>query len=378
MAISKRTYPSGKVAWRVRVIRDGKTVESASFPTLREAKTFDAARRTQVRRPDWVDPAAGKVTVGSVAEEWLASRRNVAPLTLDTDRSAWERLVGPTFASRQVAKVVPADISTWLGELAGRGVAPSSRRRALSVLRGVLAHAVADHRIAASPAIGVKAPRGGARRAGQALTAEQLRTLLSELPEYCRPPTLAMGLMGLRVSEMAGLTCGDVMSTPHGLGVRAHRSISQRPIGGATVVGDMKSHRARLVPVPKILEEWVLARAASAPPDAPLFPTNAGGHWTRGNFAKRSGWYEARRRAGVPNLRIHDLRHTAATFMLSAGADVLSVSRVLGHSTPTLTLSLYGHVVDSGVFEAVANLTDLPLTSEATPDERQALEMGDS
>lgn len=67
---------------------------------------------------------------------------------------------------------------------------------------------------------------------------------------------------------------------------------------------------------------------------------------------------EARVRAGLPNVRIHDLRHTAATNMLSAGADVLSVARVLGHSTPVLTLSLYGHVLDAGVFDAVSRETD--------------------
>ena len=44
--------------------------------------------------------------------------------------------------------------------------------------------------------------------------------------------------------------------------------------------------------------------------------------------------------------------------MLSAGADVLSVSRVLGHSTPTLTLALYGHVVDEGIVRAVAAADD--------------------
>lgn len=379
MAISKVTYRSGKTAWRVRVQRNGRTVESATFTTLREAKAFDAARHTQIRRPDWIDPAAGRVTVEDVGQEWLAARRNVAPLTLATDQGLFRRLVAPTFGPMQVSKVTPADVAGWLGDLAGRGVAPATRRRALAVLRGVFRHAVDDHRINSSPAAAVKAPRGGARREGQALTAEELDRLLAELPELCRIPALALATTGLRISELCGLVAGDVVETPYGLGLRAHRSISQSPEGGRAVVGDMKSHRARLVPVPKVLDSWIRERVAQAPAGAPLFPSPGGGHWTRGNFAKRSGWSEARVRAGLPTLRIHDLRHTAATRMLTAGADVLSVSRVLGHSTPVLTLSLYGHVLDQGVFDAVARLAepanavadeDVPSTAHQDADRR--------
>ena len=109
-----------------------------------------------------------------------------------------------------------------------------------------------------------------------------------------------------RISELCGLVTSDVMATPYGLGFRAHRSISQSPDGGKAVVGDMKSHRARLVSVPKVLEAWVRARVGDAPPNASLFPAPAGGHWTRGHFAKRSGWSEARVTACIPNVRIHD------------------------------------------------------------------------
>jgi hypothetical protein len=64
--------------------------------------------------------------------------------------------------------------------------------------------------------------------------------------------------------------------------------------------------------------------------------------------------------------------------MLSAGADVLSVSRVLGHSTPTLTLALYGHVVDEGIVRAVAaaddRWADRALTEPADRGEGEAPE----
>jgi len=360
MAFSRVMSPrTGKVSWRVRVIRHGQVVESQTFATERDAKLFDAARRTQVTRPDWVDPARGRVSVGHVAEEWLDARRgSAAPLTVDTDRGLWRRLVAPTFAACPVGHVTEAEVAAWLGDLAARDVAPATRRRALAVLRGVMAHAVADRRIVVSPAAAVKAPRGGTRREGQALTPDQVLRLLAELPKGCRPPVLFMALTGLRVSEMAGLQVGDAYRSPGEYLLRVHRSISQTPESGRAVLGDLKTHRARSVPVPRPLVEWVRLRAEAADPEAPLFAAPSGVPWTRGNFATRSGWSAARLRAGLPGVRIHDLRHTAATAMLSAGADVLSVSRVLGHSTPTLTLLLYGHVVDEGIVRAVAAADD--------------------
>jgi integrase len=133
---------------------------------------------------------------------------------------------------------------------------------------------------------------------------------------------MALATTGMRISELCGLQAADVMVTPYGLGFHAHRPISQSPEGGKAVIGDMKSHRARLIPVPKILEPWVRQRIEAAPSEAPLFPAPEGGHWTRGNFARRSGWSKARVRAGLPTVRIHDLRHTAATTMLTEGADI--------------------------------------------------------
>ena len=55
---------------------------------------------------------------------------------------------------------------------------------------------------------------------------------------------------------------------------------------------------------------------------------------------------------------LDDLRHTAATWMLAAGVDVASVSRVLGHATPTTTLSIYAHALPAAESRAVASIDD--------------------
>lgn len=53
------------------------------------------------------------------------------------------------------------------------------------------------------------------------------------------------------------------------------------------------------------------------------------------------------RNAGLPEIRFHDLRHTAASLMFNNGVDVIMVSRRLGHAKPSITLDVYGHLIPS-------------------------------
>lgn len=67
--------------------------------------------------------------------------------------------------------------------------------------------------------------------------------------------------------------------------------------------------------------------------------------------------------AGLPKIRFHDLRHTAATLMLNNGVDILVASRRLGHSKPSVTLDVYGHLLVSAQHEAAEKIDKLILHS---------------
>jgi integrase len=364
MAISKRRYPSGREVFRVRIFANGRCVESSEFERLRDAKAFEADRRAKLSRCDWIEPSRGRVPFDQLAQDWLASRSGVATRTQETEAWHYKRWVAPTFGRLPVASITTADVSRWLGDMANRGAAPSTVRRSLAVLRGVFAHAVADRRIAVSPGLGARAPRSGARREGRALGARELQRLLDALPSDFVLPVACLALSGLRFSEWAALTVGDVITTPHGAAFRIHRAMPQSRTTNRIVVGDTKGHRSRTVPIPSAVFDGLAPRLATANTSAPLFPTPTGLHWTNTNFRARCGWMAAVDRAGLHGLRIHDLRHTAATLLLGNGADLKSVSRILGHASTVMTADLYGHVIDSHVFEASAKLPDLSLTRD--------------
>jgi hypothetical protein len=87
-----------------------------------------------------------------------------------------------------------------------------------------------------------------------------------------------------------------------------------------------------------IVDRWSAGKA----PDAWLFDAPEGGPLRESNWKRSVGWSAATAAAGVPGFRVHDLRHTAASVWLAAGADPKVVQRVLGHASAAMTMDLCG------------------------------------
>ena len=98
-----------------------------------------------------------------------------------------------------------------------------------------------------------------------------------------------------------------------------------------------------------------LAEFAEPGPDGLVFPAPEGGYLRRSNFRRR-GWLAATRAAGVDGLRFHDLRHSAATLALAAGANTRELMERMGHTSPAVALR-YQHVM-AGRDAAIAAALD--------------------
>jgi integrase len=93
------------------------------------------------------------------------------------------------------------------------------------------------------------------------------------------------------------------------------------------------------------------------------------GQLRESNWKRSVGWRAATAAADVPDVRVHDLRHTAASLWLAAGADPKVVQRVLGHATAAMTMDLYGHLVDASLWQAARLIGGTTGASEP-PEER--------
>jgi len=287
-----------------------------------------------------------------VAADWPNSRGLVKRRTRESDESNWRNYVRPRFGNWPVAAITAAEVSAWVGGLIARGLAPATATRALATLRSILAFAVADGRIPHNVAATVRRPTSGrVRREGQALTLAELHALTAACAGPYRDVVPVLALAGLRWGELAGLQVGDRVSVP-GPGLRLSRAVLASGGGGALYVDTLKNHRARTVPLVAELVPIIDRWSAGKEPEAWLFAAPNGGPLRESNWKRSVGWRAARVAAGVPDVRVHDLRHTAASLWLAAGADPKVVQRVLGHATAAMTMDLYGHLVDASLWQA--------------------------
>ena len=159
----------------------------------------------------------------------------------------------------------------------------------------------------------------------------QLRTVSADAGQA----QLAYG--GLRLGELLGLTWSDV--EPHRIYVRQQlEAVTGHFTQPKTKAG------TRFVELPSFvmrrLNEW---RVACPNGEHNLcFPNSQGGPMNDRNFRSRM-FYPALRRAKLRRIRVHDLRHTAASSMIATGADLAAISRQLGHANIQITLSTYTH-----------------------------------
>jgi integrase len=357
MSVQRLILATGEVRYRARVKSHGRGVASRVFARRADAIAWESEQVRRLRLGEWIDPRRGSVPLSVVATSWLETRGSVKRRTRETDAAVWRRYIEPRFGAWPVASITGAEVASWLGGVVASGSAPASARRALATLRLILAHAVDDQRVTRNVAAAVRAPRGGARREGRALTMTEIRALHSA----CRGPladvVVVLAFTGLRWGELAGLRVGDQVTVP-GRGLRVQRALLASSEGGSLYVDSVKSGRSRTVPllpdVAAIVDRWAADREAVDW----LFHAPGGGPLRETNWKRSVRWVEATAAIGLPTLRVHDLRHTAASIWLGAGADPKVVQRVLGHASAAMTMDLYGHMIDDNLWSAAKKLGD--------------------
>ncbi|WP_343212860.1 site-specific integrase [Arthrobacter sp. H20] len=224
--------------------------------------------------------------------------------------------------------------------------------RAYGVLASILDEAVADRRILTNPARGVNLPRK-VKKQHVYLSHEQIHRLAEE----SKYPTLVLVLAycGIRWGEAAALRVKDLDMLKRRL--RVEENAVQ--VGSRIEVGTPKNHKRRTVPFPRFLAEPLARQCEGKERDALVFSGADGGYLrsARVHDDNQSWFAGAVKRADVPRVTPHDLRHSAASFAVSAGANVKAVQRMLGHSSAAMTLDVYAELFEDDL-DAVADALD--------------------
>jgi integrase len=259
-----------------------------------------------------------------------------------------------------------AHVQDCYNALLASGLAPRTVKQAHMVLHKALGDAVRLDLVTRNAAHGATLPRV-VQREMATLTGEQVKLLHGETQgDRFHALWVLLSMEGLRIGEALGLRWSDVNLTDRVLHVR--RALQRQQGNGLTFV-EPKTERgkrsfqmtqATCAALREHKERQAFERKTAGEfwqHDDLVFCTAFGTPLDRGRI--HLNFQSALRKAGLPRVRIHDLRHTAATLMREQGVDIEVVQRKLGHSSISVTVDVYGHVSDKRYRDAADRMDEL-------------------
>lgn len=350
--------------YRVRYRKpNSKQTDKRGFITKKDAQLFLASVTVSKARGEYVDPSLAKRKVGALYDVWIKGKTGLKPSAYAPLPIAWNRYVRDTWADREIGKIESAEVQAWVAQIVapvkrkGQGRSASVALRALGVLAGILDIAVQERAIPRNPARGLKnLPKKPKRKARRTyLTHDQVHQLALESanPDIVR--TLAY--TGLRWSELAALHVRNVDTA------RCRISVEESAVlvNGVIEVGSPKSWQVRTVPYPPFLTIAFKRASKGKHPDDLLFgdgvahlppPRHTYG-WLDGAVSRIQ-----KRDSRFPRVTAHDLRHTAASLAVAAGANPLALQKMLGHESAAMTLDVYSDLFDDDLNAVAVCLQD--------------------
>lgn len=320
------------------------------FTTKRDAELYLASVETSKARGEYIDASAARTTIGSLGVEWLANQTHLKASSLRPIEIAWRLKVQPRWGNVAVGDVRHSDVQKWITSLAAVRSA-TTVLRAYGVLAGILDVAVRDRRIPNNVARGARLPRK-VPRPHRYLSHQQVHDLAIASGKH-GPLILVLAYTGLRWGEVTALRVRDVDLKRRRIVV----SENAVEVGSETIVGTPKSHKRRSVAFPSFLATSLMSAVDGKQPNDLLFAGRFGEHLKRATRGERTWFKAALLAAGIERMTVHDLRHTAASLAVSAGANVKAVQRMLGHASAAMTLDVYADLFDDDL-DAVADALD--------------------
>ncbi len=358
--IQKVTTKAGKRRYQARYVEPATNRDlSRNFVRKIDAQRYLDGVTTSVVTSTYIAPERGRTTVGELAPLYLASKPRWSPTTAARNANIVEVHISPRWGRVRLEDVDVLGVQGWVGQLLVGGQAPGSVQKIVSVLSGILTLAIKDKRLMVNVTREVDVPRASGKRR-RYLDVDQVHQLAGK----GRLPVYVLALCGLRWSELSGMRVSCFDAFRRRLSVEV---VAVEVNGGRIVEKDPKNYERRSVPVPAFLAEEIAAACRGRGRGELLFPAPSGS-WLRNRNARKAWIDEAAAAIGEAGLTPHELRHTAASIAVSAGANVLAVSRMLGHAKPSITLDVYSDLFDSDLDAVASRIDELARAGRAQTD----------
>jgi integrase len=365
-------------SWRLKVYvgrsADGRKryVERAFRGTRKEAERELARLVVDVDDGRYI--ASAPMTLDELLDRWLAVKRaDVEPTTVGSYEWLARTYVRPALGAKRLSAIRPIDLDELYAALLARGLSRRTVRMCHTVLRQSLEQARRWGYIARNPAVDATPPGPRRRQITPPGVEDVLRLIWGarQVSEEFSTYLWVLAATGCRRGEACAVRWTDVDFDAREIHVR--RSIAMHD--GRPVEKDTKTHQSRRVAIDdetvallrlhrRFALETALELGVPLPADAFVF-SEAGDCSQPWRPDVCTNWFgRVRTDVGLPHVRLHDLRHFAATALGAGGTPIATISERLGHRDKATTLNIYSHSLPANDRIAASYLGDL-LTSTA-------------
>ena len=346
----------GKRRWKT--LKEGTTQRDAR-KALREIE--EAIEKGSYLAPTDV-PGFSKV-----AEAWLKIKKpNIRHSTYGQYAGHVENHLTPYFGITQISRINYDSIERYMQHCQDEGMSTAMLKKTLVTLGGIFTYACRKRYIAYNPIRDIEKPKGQSTKEEAKditiLIPEQIRALLDAAPDF-KSKTLFMTAIGTgaRQGEILGLKWDD-MDWIAGQ-VHVNRTFNH----GKFYEPKSKTSRRKIDLAPQLiaqLKEWQLA----CPPNKLdlIFPNGDGNPINDSNLRSRI-FDPALKKAKIPKIRFHDLRHCYASLLIDQGESPKYIQNQMGHSSINVTFDIYGHLMKDSNQEAATRLGNTIFGSGSKP-----------
>lgn len=336
--------------------RDRKTIRK-TFPTVTEALAWRQEAQAAVRTGGLRAPSP--TTLGEAAQEWLEraeagvirtrSGDPYKPAAIRAYRHAFDCRILPHFGRKRLSDLSAIMLQDFIDELLAAGRSPSTIRNALLPLRAIYRRAHQRGDVPINPTLKLALPAVRSSR-DRVARADEAAALLAALPASERGLWATAFYAGLRMGELQALDWANI-DLDHNL-IRVERSWDRQ----AGYIEPKSRAGKRRVPLTQTLRAHLInhrLQQATAGIGR-VFPNSRGGAFTPSvtNQRAKTAWATA----GLNPISLHECRHTYAAYMIAAGVNPKALSTYMGHSSITITLDRYGHLLPGNEHEAAGLL----------------------
>ncbi len=312
---------------------------------------------------------AKNYTVGSWLEVWMENYAKIKlrPSTFKTSQGFLKNHIKPQIGSIPLADLTSLDLQRFYKHLldGGRvdrveakkkpkGLAPKTVRNIHQMIGSAYNLAIEQHLVTKNPTQGCALPKVEHKEM-KTLTADQLSAFFQEARDSGVYELYYLDLAtGLRRGELLGLKWTDV-DLVRGV-LKIQRAISRQ--NGKVVEAPLKTKNAyRTLPLSADAIDVLMQQRRKTGNSEWVFPSPTGGPMSPDSVLHML--QRVLKRAGLPRIRFHDLRHTFATMALQNGVDVKTVSSMLGHYSAGFTLDTYAHVTTDAQLKAAQTMGNI-------------------